>query len=401
MGLKQRILVLDRDDASRHTMVCQLNDAGYEVDATSASEDAIARVTDASYHLVLIGASIGAGAGLSARIKAAATGPSPAVAVVSGDDSSHCDSEQTSDSAPDAYISPSARNGRLLLSLRPLLRLKAAEQALEESEQLLRNVIESASHGVFLLDEELSILVVNANALLALGWPAEARAELTLHDLCAPEFVGPVESMIRAVKPGHGLVLEATGKRKNGDRFPVEFSVGALERSGRYAFALTLRDLSRRSQVEATLERERAEHRSRVTGEVASVEGSFGSERVAVTTSLYGLQGLAERMPEEHQTLCSAYRSLLETALERRGYSEPKELLDENLKTLARRFGFLRASPRDVVEVHSRILRAAMKGVPLAKQQVWLEEGRLTLLEVMGHLVNYYRQMAFGLRNSQ
>ena len=42
-----------------------------------------------------------------------------------------------------------------------------------------------------------------------------------------------------------------------------------------------------------------------------------------------------------------------------------------------------------------------MKGVPLAKQQVWLEEGRLTLLEVMGHLVNYYRQMAFGLRNSQ
>ena len=41
--------------------------------------------------------------------------------------------------------------------------------------------------------------------------------------------------------------------------------------------------------------------------------------------------------------------------------------------------------------MHSAALKQKVRGAPPAKAQAYVEEGRLMLLELMGHLASYYR----------
>ena len=68
----------------------------------------------------------------------------------------------------------------------------------------------------------------------------------------------------------------------------------------------------------------------------------------------------------------------------------------ENLYNIAEELGYLRAGPRDVVELHSSALKRKTGVVSHVKAQAYVEEGRVTLLELMGHLVSYYRTYSLG-----
>jgi hypothetical protein len=47
--------------------------------------------------------------------------------------------------------------------------------------------------------------------------------------------------------------------------------------------------------------------------------------------------------------------------------------------------------PRDVVEIHLAAMRARAEEAPPQKTQAYVEEGRVLVLELMGHLANFYR----------
>jgi hypothetical protein len=53
--------------------------------------------------------------------------------------------------------------------------------------------------------------------------------------------------------------------------------------------------------------------------------------------------------------------------------------------------GFMRCGPRDAIEIHTNALKLRIKGTPAEKAQAYLEEGRILVVELMGHLVSYYR----------
>jgi hypothetical protein len=61
------------------------------------------------------------------------------------------------------------------------------------------------------------------------------------------------------------------------------------------------------------------------------------------------------------------------------------------LQNIADELGLLRAGPRDIIEIHNFAIRALFEKYNLPRRQVYLEEGRLLLLEMMGDLVKYYR----------
>jgi hypothetical protein len=80
----------------------------------------------------------------------------------------------------------------------------------------------------------------------------------------------------------------------------------------------------------------------------------------------------------------------MDQGLERRFYKVELDL-SEDLRLLAEQLGRLGAGPRDVVELHVRALKDRTKGVPPPKAQLYTDEGRLMLLELMGYLASYYR----------
>lgn len=99
---------------------------------------------------------------------------------------------------------------------------------------------------------------------------------------------------------------------------------------------------------------------------------------------------LREDMPDTFQQIVANYGELIDLALDQRVY-KVNHRLAHRLRSLSKWLGQLRAGPRDVVEIHSTVLKKKLDGVTSMREQALIEESRLLLLELMGHLINYYR----------
>lgn len=117
----------------------------------------------------------------------------------------------------------------------------------------------------------------------------------------------------------------------------------------------------------------------------------------AVTARLYGALPLPESHPQEFAELQDAFAVLMDQALQQREYrvSHP---ISEQLRVLSDRLGQLQAGPRDVIAVYRAALQGKALGAGGLKAQAYVEEGRLLALELMGHLVSYYRLRSLGMR---
>ncbi|HMQ35462.1 MAG TPA: PAS domain-containing protein [Chloroflexaceae bacterium] len=110
---------------------------------------------------------------------------------------------------------------------------------------------------------------------------------------------------------------------------------------------------------------------------------------------------LRRREPGLFAEALASYRALLNQALDARARHGPApdampSAVGPGLRALGERLGAHGAAPRDVVEVHLAAVRAAAADAPQVRQQTYLEEGRLLVLELMGYLTAHYRARALG-----
>ncbi|HZS04027.1 MAG TPA: response regulator [Blastocatellia bacterium] len=121
------------------------------------------------------------------------------------------------------------------------------------------------------------------------------------------------------------------------------------------------------------------------------------SPHAAVAARSFGLVPLSEGLPDLFEELVEHYGELLDAALEQRLY-KVNSRLSESLRALGDQLGFVKAGPRDVVQIHHAALRKKAAGVTLSRARAYIEEGRLLVLELMGHVVSYYRNYALSMR---
>lgn len=129
--------------------------------------------------------------------------------------------------------------------------------------------------------------------------------------------------------------------------------------------------------------------------EFAQLE-SLAQSTTPITARMFGVETIRDSLPELFQELSQTYGQLLDLALEQRMYKVNHPLSD-HLRALADKMGFLKASPRDVIELHTQTLKEKSRDVPLAKAQGYVNEGRLLVLELMGYLTSFYRKYYIGL----
>ncbi|MDJ0659739.1 MAG: response regulator [Crocosphaera sp.] len=122
------------------------------------------------------------------------------------------------------------------------------------------------------------------------------------------------------------------------------------------------------------------------------------SRDTSVTARLFGAYPLQESLPDIFDELAENYGKLLDLALEQRMFKVDYNI-SEKLRTLGEKLGFLKASPRDAIEIHTKVLKEKSKDVPMAKAQAYVVEGRLMILELMGYLASFYRKYYIGLSN--
>lgn len=113
------------------------------------------------------------------------------------------------------------------------------------------------------------------------------------------------------------------------------------------------------------------------------------SSVTSLTARTAGIGSLRDRMPYEFRTCLQNYQNLLRSYVERN--SDPDQHLRNNMQVLVTRLGDDGASPRDLIDIHTRVLEDLGIAASSRHQHAVIVEGRLFALELMGLLVEYYR----------
>ncbi|MGH7493322.1 MAG: PAS domain S-box protein, partial [bacterium] len=146
--------------------------------------------------------------------------------------------------------------GRVLASrsiLEDITMRKQTEQALRESEQRFRRLVEHAADAFLVVDGEGRFVDVNQSACDSLGYSREELLAMSVADVQMEVSLEMLKEVWKRMVPGVPITLEGVHRRKDGGVFPVEVRVGLIELDGRqHQFAL-VRDVTERKRIEQAI----------------------------------------------------------------------------------------------------------------------------------------------------
>ncbi|MDW8403039.1 PAS domain-containing protein [Chloroflexus sp.] len=294
----------------------------------------------------------------------------------------------------------------LLITLRDVTFERQAEAALREAEAFSIAILNSLTSEIVVLDEQGKIVAVNeawlefgrqngVTDLASIGVGADYFA------ICAasgPGTGGPEALQgLQAVLAGQlaEFTYEYPCPGPQGMRW---FALRAVPLRGeRQGLVIAHNDITaqrRAAQIAAEAEMLREQVRQ-MERELVSVEAISRPDEMVRSL----LAPLRQRDPERFQKGLSRYGELLEAALASRVHRTPAP--SRPLRELGEWLGTIWAAPRDLIDIHLQAMRERSQHNPPKKLQAYFEEGRLILLELMGHLASYYRSIAAGELSSR
>ncbi len=140
-------------------------------------------------------------------------------------------------------------------AIRDITERKRAEEALKQSEQLYRTVIEQAAENICLVDAEtMRILESNPAFQETLGYTEEELRHMTLYDIVAHDRASVDRNMRRVRERKHYYVGERKYRRKDGSLVDVEASGSMILLDGRESLCIVAHDITERARVQELLE---------------------------------------------------------------------------------------------------------------------------------------------------
>ncbi|HNB50823.1 MAG TPA: response regulator [Anaerolineales bacterium] len=235
----------------------------------------------------------------------------------------------------------------------------------------------------------------------ALEQLAESNFDLILLDLYLPDSIGQhTFSQVHTFTSYTPIIILSGTQDENLAVRVVREGAQDYLRKGQVDGEVLKRSISYAIERQRLLnELEAARQREQETREILALEQLSQFTKTTITAQMYGLPPLRESAPEVFELLLKRYQELMENALEDRIYQLERARV-KDLRALADQLGFLRAGPRDVVELHTLALKEKSKQASPQKTHAYVEEGRLMVLELMGYLVTFYRSHAI-FRSSQ
>ncbi len=257
-------------------------------------------------------------------------------------------------------------------------------------------ILDSLEAQLAVIDQTGVIRYVNA------AWLKSAR-----EDGGDPTAMGVGSNYLAVCQPE---VLTSLVEILNGksDHFEMEYECGVPSEERWYVMTatplntrtpgwavITHHNITRRKRVD--IDRLEAERRQEQVREQDSLAKLSGAAPAPITAQAFGLRALRENIPDAFERFVEYYSDLLEHAVQTRTYKgEPP--LPPRLKVMADQLVFLKAGPRDVIDVHMAALRQRNAQATPGEARIYAEEARLLLLELMGYLAATYRTQAFGIK---
>ncbi len=162
---------------------------------------------------------------------------------------------------------------------------KAAEEALIESEQRFRTLIDQATDALFVVDTDGRLIDANREACHTLGYTRDELLQLSVPDVQKAVSLTELEHDWQ-LQPGEATTREGIHQRKDGSQFPVEVRLGRIEIGGRSVLLALARDITTRQQMA------QAQARLAEIGELAAM--IVHEVRNPLTTVLMGLHSFEQ-----------------------------------------------------------------------------------------------------------
>ncbi|MEZ5057537.1 MAG: PAS domain S-box protein [Saprospiraceae bacterium] len=142
--------------------------------------------------------------------------------------------------------------------LRDITDRKKTEETIRKSEERFRSVVSSATDAIITADENGHILTWNEGAQKVFGWKASEILGKNLTEIMPVDFreshKNGFDRYLKSEKPQViGKVVELQGRRKSGENFPVEISLGTWMSDEKHHFCGIIRDISERKAREEEL----------------------------------------------------------------------------------------------------------------------------------------------------
>ncbi len=170
---------------------------------------------------------------------------------------------------------------------------KAAEDALSESEQRFRTLVEQATDALFVVNPDGRLIDVNQEACHTLGYTRAELLQLTVTDI---QKAVSMEALAQDwdLEPGQAVTREGIHQRQDGSQFPVAVRLGRIDIGGKSVLLALARDITARKAMEE------AQNRLAEIGELAAM--IVHEVRNPLTTILMGLNSLQQlELPERSQ----------------------------------------------------------------------------------------------------
>ncbi len=150
-----------------------------------------------------------------------------------------------------------APDGRILAYqgiIRDITERKGAEEALRESEEKYRDLVERANDGIAIAQDEI-LQYVNPRLAQILGYTVEELIGSAFADYIVPEEVQKVVDRYRRRMAGEDVIpIYETGLRhKDGNTIDVELNTGIITYRGKPADLVIIRDITERKRAEEAL----------------------------------------------------------------------------------------------------------------------------------------------------
>jgi PAS domain S-box-containing protein len=177
---------------------------------------------------------------------------------------------------------------------------KRAEQALHESEERTRSIIDGALDAVVTMDPQGVITGWNPQAEITFGWPrAEAIGRPLEQTIIPPQHRDAHRrGLQRYLATGAAAVLnkrlELTAVRRDGREFPVELTITPIGTAERRGFSGFVRDISERKLAQSRLQTQLAR-----LNLLDQVTVAIGERQDLPSIYQVTLQSLEERLPAD------------------------------------------------------------------------------------------------------
>ena len=146
-----------------------------------------------------------------------------------------------------------------------VVKRKRSIEALEESEERFRSLVDQAPDPIFVRDFNGKLILVNPRACECLGYTREELLQMSIADIVVDFESKRIKEKFDQLPPGETFTVEGLHRRKDGTTFPVEAHLGTIFWGGQLRVLSIMRDITQRQKTEQELlkTKEEAEEASR------------------------------------------------------------------------------------------------------------------------------------------